>query len=363
MKLRSDFVDKAYLGSLSNTLKTIIFRVILLLSLSVLSAACRKTPELQDTKGFAQGTTYRIQWWSKKTTDSEAIKQDFAETLAQIDKELSTYRKDSYISHFNASQSTHWQNASPEFIGLLDIAKQINRETRGCYDPTIGPLFNLWGFHRNHFKVPSATQIATVKAQIGLDKIQFDKKAGKIRKTLPAVALNLSSMGEGYTIYKLSHVLEKYGIVNYLIEFGGDMSIRGHKPNGHKWHIAIQDPTTKKPKTYQVLVINDDSKGVSLNTSGTYQHFFDDSGKRYSHILNPATGAPVHHDLISASVFGHDPRYSDAWATAMLCLGQQRGKAVAEKLGLSVFFIQEKNGKLIDSISSTLSKQQAIIFK
>lgn len=326
-----------------------------------LSHCSQQPPPISKLSGYAQGTTYHLSWWAEKPADRAAIEQDINSTLAQIDKELSTYRDDSYISHFNHSQSTDWQSASKDFIALIDIAKDIDHKTGGCYDPTIGPLFTLWGFQNNKLHVPSAEQIAAVKADLGMDKIEVDHATGRIRKTVPGLQLSFSSMGEGYSIGKISQVLERHGVKNYLVEFGGDMKIKGHKPGGKKWRIAIQRPDAKSGEAavYQIVTINDEN-GVTLDTSGTYRHHFDANGKRYSHILDPRSGAPVTHDLVSASVFGTDPRVSDAWATAMLCLGPKEGKAIADRENLPVFFIEDANGTLKNSESSTLQHTQKV---
>ncbi len=324
---------------------------------------CEKTPQIQKTSGYAQGTTYHISWWSTNSVSTKSIEKQFADTLASIDKELSTYRDDSYISRFNTSPSTDWQHASKDFIHLVQTAQLVNEQTHGCYDPTIGPLFSLWGFKKNVLEVPSQAQITAVQKEIGLDKIEIDPSQQRIRKTLPSVELDFSSMGEGYTIGKLSHILEANGITNYLVEFGGDMKIRGHKPQGQKWRIAIERPIPQKDgiKAYKIITINDEN-GVTLDTSGTYHHSFDANGKEYSHILDPRTGAPVAHHLVSASVFGTTPELSDAWATAMLCLGPDKGYRVAEREGLEVFFIESIAGKLSNKKSAALKNSIRVKF-
>ena len=338
-------------------LGTVSFVAILVLS------GCSQPPKIEKVEGFARGTTYHISFWSDQPVPSAEVKTNFDSTLAQIDKELSTWRNDSYISQFNHSTSTSWQAASEDFIQLIKIAKNINQKSEGCYDPTIGPLFDLWGFKKDSLHVPSKQELIAMKANIGMDKLEIDDSETRIRKTIPALQVDFSSMGEGYTINKLSQVLESKGINNYLVEFGGDMKIKGAKPNGDKWRVAIERPIADKgnPTPYQIVTI-DDTKGVSLDTSGTYHHYFDDNGKEYSHILNPITGQPTSHDLVSASVFGTDPRVSDAWATTMLCLGQKEGSRIAQKENLAVFFIENKTGKLINSTSNRLTNSTRITF-
>ncbi|MDW6092747.1 FAD:protein FMN transferase [Vibrio rhizosphaerae] len=337
------------------------FRCVIALLFLVMMTACSRMPTLEKLDGYAQGTTYHISWWSEAGVSADDIRPLFDQRLAQIDKELSTYRDDSYISLFNQSHSTEWQPASDDFIELLKIARRVNEKTQGCYDPTVGPLFNLWGFRKSDFKVPDSQQIAAVKAELGLNKIQVDEQGKRIRKTLPQVQLDFSSMGEGYTIGKLSAILESHGIVNYLVEFGGDMKIKGHKPDGSKWRIAIERPVHKDDdiEPYKIVTIQDE-QGVTLDTSGTYRRSFDADGHSYSHILDPRTGASVTHDLVSASVFGHNPAESDAWATAMLCLGPKVGYQVAQQENLEVFFIRAEHEKFIDQLSPALEHSKRV---
>lgn len=336
----------SYFSSLSS------FSRVTLFSLLTLLTACSKVAPLHKTEGFAQGTTYHISWWSESDVDAKVLQPLLQKKLASIDKELSTYRDDSFISTFNRSPSLAWQSVSDDFIALLQVAQRVNVQSLGCYDPTIGPLFSLWGFHEDQLVVPSETQIDEVRSHIGLDKIDLDAANKKIRKLDPAVALDFSSMGEGYTIRELSRVMEQQHIENYLIEFGGDMKIKGQKPDGTHWKIAIERPIPQQQgiESYQLVSILA-TDGVTIDTSGSYHHSFDKDGRSYSHILDARTGAPVSHHLVSSSVFGQDPVLGDAWATAMMCLGPDQGQKIAKQQGLAVFFI-EQNGASFQHQSS-----------
>lgn len=325
-------------------------------------SGCSQPPKLEKVEGFAEGTSYHVSFWSKKPLSVEKVRQQFSQTLADIDKEYSTYRDDSYISKFNQSRSTDWQPASKDFIGMVALAQTINKQSDGCFDPTIQPLFKLWGFQSGELNIPTAKQIAKVKKELGIDKVEIDPEHLRIRKTIPNLQLDLSSMGEGYAISRLIRVLESDGVKNYLVEFGGDMKIKGHKPQGEKWRVAIEQPIALKDgiRPYQIVTINDE-KGISLNTSGTYHHNFDKNKKEYSHILDPRTGAPITHDLVSASVFGRNPIAGDAWATTMLCLGSIEGHEVASKQKLPVYFIQSKKDAEFKSSESLTLKDSSLV--
>jgi FAD:protein FMN transferase len=325
---------------------------------------CSEPPKLETVEGYAQGTTYQISFWSEDAVPVTEIQSAFNDTLSKIDKELSTYRPDSFISEFNRSPSVAWQPVSQDFVELVKIAHDIHAKSEGCYDPTIGPLFDLWGFKTDKLHVPTPEELTALKSELGIDKIEVDDENLRVRKTRPFLQLDFSSMGEGYTIGKLSHVLESKGYDNYMIQFGGDMKIKGQKPNGDKWRVAIQSPIPSAkggPKVYKVITVKNED-GVTLDTSGTYNRHFDDNGVEYSHIINPSTGKPITHDLVSASVFGTDGRVSDAWATTMLCLGPVEGAKIAKNENLEVFFIERKNDKLVNSSSAALLKTDRVKF-
>lgn len=322
--------------------------------------SCSQPPPVRKLQGTAQGTTFQISWWSDQAVDRQALQRSLHEALKQVDLWISNYRDDSLIEGFNRSTNTGWQPLPADVIHLLDIAKTVYKASDGCYDPTIEPLFDLWGFRADKLNVPTEQQIAMTLDRTGYDHVELDKQHNRLRKNLPNLSIDMSSMGEGYTGWRLSRVLERAGIHNYLVEFGGDMMVKGGKPDGSHWRIAIERPVPGQIKVQKVVTIKN-GQGVSINTSGTYRHYFDDQGRSYSHILDARTGAPVTHNLVSATVIGTDPRVSDAWATAMLCMGQKQGMAVARKEHLSVFFIQQsKDGKLIETRSPALKTSDSV---
>lgn len=330
--------------------------------LALFLCACDRTPALQKIEGPAQGTTYHLTWWTSSHVDAVKLKADIDATFANIDKQISSYRDDSDIELFNRNPSLDWQEFPAEVVDLLQIAATVYRSSTGCYDPTVKPLLSLWGFFKEPFTIPSPDQIASARANVGFDKIEFDIPGNRIRKLVPELSIDLSSMGEGYSVYRLAKVFEGAGITNYILEIGGDMYVKGARAGQDKWRVAIARPAPEEMSIQKVIDINDE-KGISLNTSGTYRHYYDAEGKRYSHIFDARTGAPVTHDLVSATVIGTDPRLTDAWATAMLCLGKTSGEAVATKENINVFFIQQEGGQLIESISPHLQKNRAVTIK
>jgi FAD:protein FMN transferase len=333
----------------------LVFSVVLTLMVS----GCERTPELQKVEGRAQGTSYHISWWSTSRVESEKLKAGIEETFADVDQKISNYRDDSDIERFNRNPSTEWQELPADVVDLLEIASRVYRGSDGCYDPTVKPLFDLWGFRKGNFQIPSREQIAAVRAYVGFDKVELDVPGHRVRKMFPQLAIDMSSMGEGYTAWRLSKVFEGTGITNYLVEIGGDMIVKGRRADHEKWRIAIVRPLPDDMSIEKVVDIESEN-GVSVNTSGTYRHYYDRDGRRFSHIFDPRTGAPVTHDLVSATVFGNDARFTDAWSTALLCLGKKDGEKAATQEDLEVFFIQQQERKLVESASPALQKSKAV---
>lgn len=339
-----------------------ILTVLITLATAAILASCAPQPALHELDGLAEGTTYHITWWADHSVDQSALSNGINRALAQIDKEISNYRSDSDIERFNHSHSTHWQSLPADVINLLAIERGIYHKSAGCYDPTIGPLFDLWGFRKGTPHIPSPQQIAAVRRDIGFDHIELDVAHHRVRKTIPQLAIDMNSVGEGYSIWRLARVLEHHRIHNYIVEFGGDMLVKGRKPGQQKWRIAIARPVPGILRPQDIITI-ESRDGVSINTSGTYRRFFDAHGKTYSHILDPRTGSPVTHNLVSATVFGTDPRVGDAWATAMLCMGETKGEAVAKTADIKVIFIQKEGATLVSTESPALRNTATVTIK
>ena len=310
--------------------------LITLLTLLALSG-CTRQPQLQTIEGFAQGTTWHITWWSPQTVDNAALQQAVTERFAQIDAALSGYRPDSAIEQFNARLDTDPHEVSAEIVALVEQARAVHTASHGCYDLTIKPVFDLWGFRKDEFTPPDAAALQQTMARIGMDKlITVDR--GQLRKTRPDLQLDLASIGQGYSVGQIAAVLEQSGVQDYLVEIGGELQTRGHKPGGKPWRVAVEKPLAGERKVDKIITITRDTP-LAVMTSGTYRHYFDRDGVRYSHILDARTGRPVQHNTLSVTVLNPDPAVADAWSTALLCLGMEAGIPVADAHGIAALFI------------------------
>lgn len=336
---------------------------IALVSLALLNVACSKTPELTKIEGYAQGTTYHLTFVlpTDSTTEIGAIEKAVNDELERMDKSLSNYRDDSIIEEFNAQQTTDAVAVDPELVTLVEEARKIHRASHGCYDLTIKPLFDLWGFKNDVFSPPSDADLAQTMAVIGLDNLET-VDATHLRKHIPNLRIDVSSIGQGYAVERMVKILEQYGVSNYLVEIGGELKVQGKKPNDEAWQIALEKPLPNERKMHKIVSF-DSGESMSLISSGTYRHFFDDNGKRYSHILDARSGKPVEHNTVSVTILHPDATLGDAWSTAFSCLGSSEGLKVANEHNLAVLFIDQNGDELIESQSKAMDEIKGVSFK
>ncbi|MDD5034098.1 MAG: FAD:protein FMN transferase [Methylococcaceae bacterium] len=320
-------------------------------------SACQPGGGETELSGDIQGTTYHI----KLVLDGlpakpEELRQEVEKVFADIDLKLSNYREDSEISNLNRQKSTQWLPVSREIAENIAIAKEVHAKSDGCLDLTIKPLFDLWGFSRHETKVPEQTDIDRALTHVGLEKLELDEANSRIRKQDPELAIDLSSIAQGYTVGAIAKLLESHGIQNYMAEIGGEMKVKGRKANGDEWRIAIEKPTPFTREVQRVLSIHQ-KNGLAIMTSGTYRNFFEEKGQVYSHILDPKTGKPVTHHLLSVTVLHDDPTWADAWDTALLCMGEEKGYQAAEANQLRALFIYGEGKELKERLSSAMARE------
>jgi len=318
---------------------THIYKLLAVLTMTFLFLGCSQSPEIQKISGDAQGTTYHISFWSPQAVDTASIKQLVETEFTRLDMQLSNYRKDSVIEQLNATVSSEPLALSEEIIGLIEQARVVSIASEGCYDLTIKPLFDLWGFNGDKLTPPDAASLQAALKQVGFAQIKI-VDATHIQKLNPQLRIDLSSIAQGYSVSRMVALLEQQGIENYLVEIGGELQTRGKKPEGTAWRVALEKPLSSE-RTMQKIVTINRSEPLAVMTSGTYRHYFDLNGKRYSHILDAKTGSPVDHNIVSVTVLHDNPTQADAWSTALLCLGKTRGIEAANKAGIAALFIEQ----------------------
>lgn len=320
-----------------------------LLALLLLSA-CERNDE-EELAGSIQGTTYHIKLvLAGLPVKPKEIKAEVEAIFRDVDEKLSTWRDDSEIARINRLKTSEWIPVSPEIVHLIAVAAEIGQKTGGCYDLTIKPILDLWGFSRHDNRVPTAAEIERARAHVGMDKLEWDLTGNRLRKLDPEVQIELSSIAQGYTVARVAARLEARGIQNYLAEVGGEMKVKGKKANGQPWRVAIEKPTPLAREVQRILDLQEE-RGTAVMTAGTYRNFFEEGGKAYSHILDPRTGRPVTHGLLSVTVLHEDPTLADGWDTALLCVGETEGNRIATAEGLKTLFIYREGSELKEWMS------------
>jgi FAD:protein FMN transferase len=307
----------------------ILFVIILLIA--TLPYGCQLKRELALT-GKTMGTTYHIKVVAGLFTSAETLQKQIDERLVAINRSMSTYDPTSEISRFNAIQTTEETFApSIDFLNVLKVAVEIYRLTEGAWDGTLDPLITLWGFGRKGTvsKIPDEEEIKQALAHVGFDRIALDE-TGKMRKTDPAVTLDLASIAKGYGVDAISRLLGKQGFENFLVEIGGEVFARGHRKDGRAWRVGINRPDrgAALDDVYKAVGLTDEA----MATSGDYRIFFQIGDRFFSHIIDPRTGWPETSGVVSATVVAANCTVADALATALMVMGPEKGVALVDRL-------------------------------
>ncbi len=335
-----------------------MIRVIPLIFTLLALISCSQPDQLHTISGDAQGTRWNVTVWNPAGVNSDQLEQAIQAEFERIDLTLSNYRSDSVIERFNVSTSTKPVEVGAEIVSLVESARRVSVASQGCYDLTVKPLFDLWGFTGDQLHLPDAVTLAATRQRVGFTQMEA-VSAKTLRKTIPTLRVDLSSIAQGYSVGRIAAVVETMGIVDYLVEIGGELQTRGHKPDGTHWRIGVERPQSDGSSVQKALTIARETP-VAVMTSGTYRHYFDNHGKRYSHVLDARTGAPVAHDTVSVTVINADPTLADAWSTALLCLGHEQGEIVANQYGIAALFIRTANQTFVESPTAAWSALQGI---
>jgi thiamine biosynthesis lipoprotein len=279
-------------------------------------------------------------------------KESIQARLDEINASMSTYRDDSEISRLNASPLEEWFPVSTDFLLVLQVALQVGSLSDGAYDVTVGPLVNIWGFGPGKltFEPPDDATIRAAQEKIGQQYLSIDNDASAVKKTRE-VTLDFSSLAKGFAVDEVASLLKEQGIQSYLIEIGGEMKLAGLSARGDKWRVGIERPSSVARDAVVAISLTD----AAVATSGDYRNYFDHDGQRYSHSIDPRTGYPVAHDLVSVTVVNNSAMLADAWATALIVLGFEAASERAQRQDLAVYFIRRSGDNYIHSHTDAFS--------
>lgn len=263
-------------------------------------------------EGFAQGTTYSI-------TYEDVLQRDFSSSidsiLSAIDSSMSIYAPNSVISRFNRNESSY---ADPMLVEVVRQSAVISNSTNGAFDITVGPLVKAWGFGPNGKQTPDSSHIDELLSLVGMDKITI--KGDSVIKLNPNVVIDVNAIAQGYTVDVIAEYFESMGITNYLVEVGGEIRTLGVNAKGTDWVVGVDKPVDNAVPGAE-LQVKLSLSGKSLATSGNYRKFYEENGVKYSHTINPRTGFPARHTLLSATVIAKTAAQADAYATALMVMG------------------------------------------
>ncbi len=297
-------------------------------------------------EGPTMGTRYRVTVpAAARVRDQDGLRADVRAVLEGVDGKMSTWRPDAELARFNATTSTAWFDVSDETRAVVELALEVARRSDGAFDPTVGPLVDLWGFGpaAPPGRRPTAAEVAARRLAVGFEHLERRAEPSQLRKRRPDVRLDLSGIAKGHALDRLAAPLDARGVTAYLLDIGGELRARGERAAGAPWRVGIERPVPGATDLVATLALGDEA----LATSGDYRQFFDVDGRRYCHLIDPRHGAPVDHDLAAVTVVAADGAEADAWATALMVLGPDVGEARARALGLAALFVVRAAGALV----------------
>lgn len=298
----------------------ILFLLILIIGSIFVIRQQRNTP-FQKDEGMVFGTIYHITYQS----DTNYQKEIEAE-LQKVDNSLSPFNKTSIISRINRNEKV---KVDEMFSEVFQLAEKISGETDGAFDITVAPMVNAWGFGFKTGNPPTRQTIDSLRAIVGFHTVSLQD--GYVIKKNPKTMLDCSAIAKGYGTDVVARFLKKKGVQNFMVEIGGEIVVNGNSEKLQPWRIGINKPTDDSLNTSQAIQDVVSVSNIAMATSGNYRNFYYKNGKKYAHTIDPKTGYPVQHNILSATVFADDCATADAYATSFMVLGLDGAKKILEK--------------------------------
>lgn len=294
-------------------------------------ASRTETATFRSEEGGVFGTLYHIKYRS-----SEDLSEEIQQELKGVDGSLSMFNPQSTISRINRGEST-------ETDSLLEVvwalSQEVSAATDGAFDPTCAPLVNVWGFGYKNGALPTDAQVDSLRALVGWQRIRISD--GQLTKEDSLMVLDFSAVAKGFGVDCVAEMLASHGVEDYMVEIGGEIVCHGKNPDGKPWHIGINKPTLEND-TQVVIEMND----CALATSGNYRNYREENGMRIAHTIDPQSGRPVQHSLLSSTVWAPSCAMADAYATSFMVMGIEKAKALLEQHPeLKAYFIYDEGGE------------------
>lgn len=291
-------------------------------------------PARHALNGPTMGTRWSALFYAPTATDLEPIRDALAESVGIVDRQMSTWKPDSDLMRVNHAPIGTWCSVPGELMEVLVKGLEIGRLSDGAFDIGMGDIVTAWGFG------PQEADTQAIRAMLGKahasahDALKLDLDALKICKCSP-LKLDLSGIAKGYAVDRMMAVLGRFGITNALVGLDGEMCACGARPDGQTWTVAVERPDYDARAPLSVIELAD----CAVATSGDYRHWVEAGSRRLSHTMNPSRGGPLTNSPASVTVLTASCMEADAWATALMVSGLEKGMTLAERNGLSALFI------------------------
>lgn len=280
----------------------------------------RSTP-YQKNAGLIFGTTYSITYQY-----DDDLQEEIEAELKKVDDEFSMFNDQSVVARLNRGEKPE---LSQDFIDIYNLARQVSDDTNGAFDITVAPLVNAWGFGFKNEQLPTRQQVDSLRQFIGYQHVNLKNNVITMQK--PGMMLDFSAIAKGFGVDIVARLLERHDIKNFMVEIGGEITTRGINPQRVPWKIGVnkpyEDALNESHELQTILNVTD----KSMATSGNYRNFYVKGGKKYAHTIDPKTGYPVQHSLLSATVLADQCAKADAYATSFMVMGVDGAKQLLER--------------------------------
>ncbi|QDS99011.1 FAD:protein FMN transferase [Adhaeretor mobilis] len=286
--------------------------------------------------GRTMGTTYSVKYHGDGVISSEKVHEQIDAALSEVNQQMSTYLPESELSQFNSSDSTNGQSVSPATAYVVGEAVEIHQQTDGAFDVTVGPLVKLWKLNdpKSSPIEPTDDQIEQARERTGIDKLAVQTSPPMLSKSNPRLEIDLSAIAKGFGVDRVCEVLNGLGIVNFMVEIGGEVRASGVREDGKAWRIGVESPQVGQRDLTRVIPL----ANYAMATSGDYRNFRGKGPAAYTHILDPRTGRPLAYRGVSVTVLAKTCLEADALATALVVMGQEKGAPWCEEHGVAALF-------------------------
>lgn len=285
----------------------------------------QKSVPYQHDEGRIFGTTYHITYQS-----DDNLKKEIEETLKAVDQEFSMFNPQSTVALINEGKRP---TLSDDFLEVYQLAQQVNEESDGAFDITVAPLVNAWGFGFKNQQMPNNHQIDSLRRLVGMEHVSLAGAKGSqyVRFQRPRMMLDFSAIAKGYGTDRVARLLMSHDVANFMVEIGGEVYAKGNSEKRLPWRIGVSKPVDDPDNDAQELETVLNVTNQAMATSGNYRNFYYKGGRKYAHTIDPKTGRPVQHSLLSATVLAPTCAEADAYATSFMVMGLDKARQVLER--------------------------------